>query len=131
MFVDASAIVAIIAGEPEMGDLLGRLARARRCTTSAIAIYEAVLGLARISAQPASEIVPLVQRFLEHFDIEVVAIDSSIGLAALDAFARFGKGRHEAALNLGDCFSYACAQQAGGRLLFKGDDFTKTDLRAT
>jgi ribonuclease VapC len=130
MFIDASAIVAILVAEPEMGDLLRRLSRGRRCYTSPIAIYEAVLGIARIVEEPTNEVAPLVDRLLAHFNIEVMPIDAGIGAAALDAFAQFGRGRHAAALNFGDCFSYACAQQVGGKLLYKGDDFAKTDIRS-
>lgn len=129
MFVDASAIVAVLVAEPEMADLLRRLSRARRSYTSPIAIYEATLGVARIVEEPASEIMPLVERFLSHFNVEVMQIDAAIGVAAVDAFMRFGRGQHVAELNMGDCFSYACAQSVGGRLLYKGDDFAKTDIK--
>jgi ribonuclease VapC len=71
----------------------------------------------------------LVQRFLQQAEIEVVSIDTEIGLAALKAFDRYGKGRgHKAQLNLCECFAYAMAKQHGVPLLYTGDDFSQTDL---
>ena len=66
--------------------------------------------------------------FIAQADIEVVAFDASQAEVALDAWRRYGKGRHPAALNLGDCATYALAAVAGESLLFKGEDFSKTDI---
>jgi ribonuclease VapC len=66
--------------------------------------------------------------FLERAGIEVVPVDYAQALLARDAYRRFGKGRHRAKLNLGDCFSYALAVRTGDALLFKGKDFSKTDV---
>lgn len=60
--------------------------------------------------------------------IEIHPVDQALAQRAADAFARFGKGRHPAGLNFGDCFSYALAQSLGAPLLFKGNDFARTDL---
>ena len=67
-------------------------------------------------------------RFLQENSIETVAFDEAHASVALDAYSRFGKGRHPAALNFGDCCTYAVASVAGDPLLCTGDDFTKTDL---
>jgi ribonuclease VapC len=79
--------------------------------TAAVAVAEAV-----------------IRDFLEQSRAEVVVIDAEIGRGALRAFERFGRGRHPAALNLGDCFAYACARGLDVPLLFKGEDFSRTDI---
>jgi ribonuclease VapC len=128
VFVDASAIVAIAMEEPGFEPLALRLSVAGTANTSPIAIYEAVTAIARIRA-----IEPRVARSnlldsLSTVGVEVVSIPADIGDAAVDAFQRFGKGRHPAALNMGDCFAYACARYLGVPLLYKGNDFTLTDV---
>jgi ribonuclease VapC len=70
----------------------------------------------------------LVGRFVGEMEIRLVSIGPQESEVALDAMDRFGKGRHPAKLNLGDCFAYACARTHGAPLLFKGDDFGKTDI---
>ena len=131
MFVDASAIVAILAGEPEATELMAKLDLAILPLTSAVAVWEAVVGLTRkkqgLHPQDArSEI----QRLLDVAGVQMVTIGEAERDAALHAFDRFGKGRHPARLNMGDCFAYACAKTHGAPLLFKGDDFSKTDIAA-
>jgi ribonuclease VapC len=128
MFLDASAIVGIIAAEADAASLAGRLAKARAARTSAVAITEAAIALARIADAPPDDALRLVERFLQECSAEVTPIDRSTARIAVDAFAQFGKGRHPAGLNLGDCFAYACARQAGLPLLCKGDDFPRTDI---
>ncbi|HEY5106374.1 MAG TPA: type II toxin-antitoxin system VapC family toxin [Caulobacteraceae bacterium] len=130
IFVDASAIVAIIADEPEADDLRQRLDIARERTTSAIAVYEATLALARIGSVPTSRAKQFVTRFLTEAKIEHVQIGEREAILALEAFDRFGKGRHPARLNMGDCFAYACVRAHGATLLFKGSDFSQTDIEA-
>lgn len=71
-----------------------------------------------------------LQELLVRLDVEVVACDAGLARLAYEAWLRFGKGRHPAGLNFGDCFSYALAKQRGEPLLFKGDDFSRTDLTA-
>ncbi|HEY1779233.1 MAG TPA: type II toxin-antitoxin system VapC family toxin [Roseiarcus sp.] len=70
------------------------------------------------------------EAFLGDADIEEAPIDSAIGAAATTCFERYGKGRHPARLNFADCLSYACAKAHGAPLLFKGDDFAQTDVKA-
>jgi ribonuclease VapC len=128
MFLDASAIIAILARESDASALAARLDRADRVCTSPIAVYEAVLGLARTGNIAPADARAIVDRFLEELGAEIVTIDAVVGRAAIDAFDRFGKGRHPAALNLGDCFAYACADQRQMPILCKGDDFPRTDI---
>ena len=128
MFVDASAIVAIIADEDDGTALARRLSVAQRRYTSPIAVYETILGIARIRGGPLAAVSALIDEFIQRLDIDTIPITADIGRAALAAFDRFGRGRHPARLNMGDCFAYACARELGVPLLFKGDDFSQTDV---
>lgn len=128
MFVDASAIVAILAREDDAASLAARLGKAETIHTSAVAIYEAVLGLARIGAISLTDASDIVQDFLVEVDARTIPITEDIAARAITAFERYGKGRHAAALNMGDCFAYACVESLGVALLFKGDDFPLTDI---
>jgi ribonuclease VapC len=128
MFVDASAIIGIIAMEDDAASLAGRLGRAREVTTSAVAIFEATAGLARLANAPVGDAMALVDRFLSEVNTTVVPVDREIVAAAIAAFDRFGKGRHPAGLNMGDCFAYACAKQLGAPVFCKGNDFPRTDI---
>jgi ribonuclease VapC len=130
MFVDASAIVAMLAGEDDAADLSGRFSRAESVTTSAVAVYEAVLGLARAQSISTSDAETAIDDLLSHARAEIIPITAEIGRAAIRAFERFGRGRHPARLNMGDCFAYACARALGVPLLFKGDNFALTDIAA-
>ena len=70
----------------------------------------------------------MLDRFLEQATVRVISITAEIGRGALSAFDRFGRGRHPAALNMGDCFAYACARELDVPILSKGDDFPLTDI---
>lgn len=129
MFVDASAIVAILVSETSASRLIAALP-ARGAITSPLAVFEAALALARIARQSPQEAHERVERFLARAAVEIVEIDKTDGHAAIAAFARFGKGRHPAGLNLGDCFAYAVAKGRGLPLLFVGNDFAQTDIPA-
>jgi ribonuclease VapC len=128
MFVDASAIVAILVRENDASRFLGRLGQTRKIYVSPMSLYEATLGVARARDIAVQEAEAAIEAFVAEIGAEIVAIDASIGRGAVDAFMRFGKGRHRAALNLGDCFAYACARYLGVPLLCKGDDFPHTDI---
>ncbi len=128
MFVDASALVAIIAEESDGSVLAARLHGASRSYTSSIAIYEASLGLARIRDTIVAAAETVVNRLLGEMQTEVIPITAEIGRGAIETFERFGRGNHPARLNMGDCFAYACARSLGVPLLFKGDDFSQTDI---
>jgi len=130
MFVDASAIVAILTREPEADSLANILEKARSPFTSPIAILEAALGICRKRHASVEEAEQDVDEFLKMAVVRTVSITDNDAHTALVAFSRYGKGRgHPAQLNLGDCFAYAVAKNAGTTLLFKGDDFGKTDIR--
>ena len=130
MFVDASAIVAILTKEPEGERLSTVLEGADDAGTSAIAVFEAALALSRKKAQSVERSRDQVGRFLTLTRIEIVPIAAAESRTALVAFERFGKGRgHPAQLNMGDCFAYACARTRDVPLLFIGNDFAQTDIR--
>jgi ribonuclease VapC len=131
MFVDASAIVAILTREPEADALADLLDAARTPITSPIAIFEAVLGICRKRHTSVEEAEEDVHKFLELSGVAQIPITMAETETALIAFSRYGKGRsHPAQLNLGDCFAYAAAKNHRTSLLFKGDDFGKTDIRS-
>jgi ribonuclease VapC len=132
MFIDASALVALLIGEPGSDNLLERLDAADAVVTSPLAIYETVLALMRIRVIPRPAAQRELQEWLAAAEIAVIPITDEIGRAALDAFERYGKGRgHPAQLNMGDCFAYGAAVTLGVPLLYKGDDFAETDLGRT
>ena len=128
MFVDASAMAAIMIGEPDAPDLLRRLDSASRRITSPVAVYELTVAIGRAKDRPLGQVRRAVKAVLARSEIEVIGIGPAEGNLALDAFERYGKGRHPARLNMGDCFAYACARTHGVPLLFKGDDFSHTDI---
>jgi ribonuclease VapC len=128
MFVDAWAIVGILAREVDGPSLAARVTQADRLFTSPLTIYEAVLGLARSRSMSIDDAQIAVSDFLTDISAEIVPITEDVGRDAIRAFDRFGSGRHPARLNMGDCFAYACARSLAVPLLFKGDDFSLTDI---
>ncbi len=131
MYVDASAIVAILARESDASDLLVVLERSdpAQRKTSPVAVFEAVFGIARIFHCSIADARVAVYDFLEEAEIAIESVNKAHAELAILAMERFGKGRHPAALNMGDCFGYAVARAARIPILFKGDDFSRTDLR--
>jgi ribonuclease VapC len=131
MFVDTSAIVAILCGEDDAAELPRRLAAAERRFTSPVIRLEACMVLAsRLDITP-SQANALFDDFLEEANVSIAPINDKIGVLAVACFESYGKGRHPARLNLGDCLSYACARAYRSPLLFKGDDFSQTDIETT
>ena len=138
MFIDASAIIAILNREPGSEELIKRLAASRsQACSSPLAHFEAVIGLARSrsgrhrspTAAQVEAARKAVDAFLTEVRAETVVISNDIGLAAIKATQTYGKAvGHEADLNFGDCFAYACAKARRMALLYKGNDFLKTDL---
>jgi ribonuclease VapC len=128
MFMDASAIVAILMRETGWELLESKADEVKRKLTSALAVYEAVLGVARKLSCGMDEAQAAVNGFLREASASTVTIDEAIGTEAISAHARFGKGRHRASLNMGDCFAYACAKVHRVPLLCRGDDFVHTDI---
>ena len=126
--VDTSAIVAILRNEPEKDRFVDALLAASSRFMSAVSLQEAGMVIAgRFGNDTIWE--PL-DALLARLDVEIVAHDVTLARIAREAFLRFGKGRHPAQLNFGDCAAYALAQANGLPLLFKGGDFSKTDIVA-
>jgi len=129
IFVDASAMISMMAGESDADALADRLGAERMRLCSAMSIWETVAGLCRTYVFSVSSARTAVRSFIELNDLRFVSIGERELDFATQAYAEFGKGRHPAALNMGDCFAYACAKANRAALLFKGDDFGKTDIR--
>jgi ribonuclease VapC len=130
MFVDASVVAAILLDEPD-GKRFAAVMEAApgAMITSSIAIFEAALAVNRTEAKGIERAAEVVRSLLRRSGIAVAGIDEQTGEMAIAAHARYGKGSgHPARLNLGDCFAYAMAKQHGLPLLYKGDDFSLTDL---
>lgn len=127
MVLDASALLAILLGEPEQERFIEMLALANRRLVSAATVVECGLVLTSRRGEGG---VSRLNSLLHEAQIEIAVVDSEQARSAIDAFSRFGKGRHPAGLNFGDCFAYALAAMTGEPLLYKGDDFAKTDIAA-
>ncbi len=125
MVLDTSALVAVLLGEPERDRFIGLLADAEDPLISAATLVEASIAL---QAKTGDEGTADLDELLAAAAVRCVAVDAAQARLARDAFARFGKGRAPAGLNFGDCFSYALARAADRPLLFKGDDFSHTDV---
>ncbi len=125
MIVDTSAIAAIVFREPRFDRLVDLLAASRTAGIGTPTVAEAGIVL---SARLDLDAGPLLARFLHEFDITAVPFGSEHWREAVDAYRRFGKGRHPAALNFGDCLTYATAKLAAQPLLCTGRDFAKTDI---
>ena len=91
-------------------------------------MWETIAGLCRTYVFSIPSARTVAQSFIELNDLKLASIGERELELATQAYAEFGKGGHPAALNMGDCFAYACAKANRARLLFKGDDFTKTDI---
>jgi len=125
MVIDTSAIVAIALNEPDASEIEGRIADDPVRLISAATVLEATMVLeTRLGDAGGREF----DLWLLKIGAEIVPVDAEQADAARRAWRRFGKGRHAAALNYGDCFSYALALTRGEPLLFKGEDFAKTDV---
>lgn len=128
LFVDASAMVAIIAREHDAAIYRLRLSEDQERLTSALACWEAVLAVSRRLETTTAAARRAVDEFVDEAALVLVNVGKGEYAHALEAQRRFGKGNHPARLNLADCFAYACARTNDARLLYKGDDFAQTDL---
>lgn len=124
MIVDTSALIAVLRREPEADRFIDRL-----LATSEVRISAGTLLEIRIVAERDGGSAEL-EELQATLGIEVVPVDARQVDLAFDGFRRFGKGRHPAALNFGDLFAYALARAMDEPLLFKGDDFNRTDVKA-
>lgn len=123
--VDSSVLLAIVLSEDDAPSWAEKLVKPGRRVVSAATLLEAAVAAERRGGLEARD---RLDRLLQRIDPDVVAFDIEHLGWAREAYRRFGKGRHPAALNLGDCISYATARHAVLPLLFKGDDFARTDI---
>ena len=127
MIVDASALLAILFGEPDAGRHEDAMASAVPLRMSVANVLEASIVVERRGGVTAAH---ELDTLLERAEVELVPVTVEQLEAARRAWRRFGKGNHPAALNFGDCFAYALARTTGEPLLFKGEDFARTDIEA-
>jgi ribonuclease VapC len=125
MVVDTSALIAVAFLEPGFEALEAALVITDRSVISAATLLEASMV---VNARRGQSGLEQLDQLLSDLAIDTVAVDSSQAFVARDAFIRYGKGNHAAGLNFGDCFSYALAKTRDEPLLFKGDDFSQTDV---
>ena len=141
LFIDASVIVAILTGEDDADHLMNRLGQYDGpYYVSAVVRMEATLSVTRRLAEAKSRDRPatpdmlaearrLVEQFIADIDARDAAISGDVGTRALEAAQQYGKiVNYPARLNMGDCFSYACAQAYGMQIAYKGQDFAQTDM---
>ena len=127
MVIDTSALVAIHLKEPGWETLLNKAANAPVLAVGAPSLLEAAMVLSARTNQDARSLLSMSLRSLR---IQVIPFNEDHFDAAIDAFLRYGKGRHRAALNFGDCMAYATATLSGLPLLYTGTDFAETDIPA-
>ena len=125
MILDSSAIVAIVLREPGFDELLSVLRRQDVLAVGAPTLVEAGIVL---QARLGTDAQPILDRLLRDLEVTVLSFGEEQWREAIDAFRRYGRGRHRAALNFGDCLSYASATTAGQPLAYVGDDFSATDV---
>lgn len=123
--VDSSAIIAILLEEAEAAPFLKRLSFGPKNVCSAMSFVECVMVLSTRAPKLSLE---RFTQSLSDLAIDLAPVDPAQASIAAQAFLRFGKGRHPARLNLGDCFSYALARSLNAPLLYKGEDFSHTDI---
>ena len=124
--MDSSALIAIILDEPDSNDILRALGEASSLKISAATWVETHIVVDNLKLGRASQ-----ERLKEIFatlDIQIIAVDQNLAQDARDAHLVYGRGHHPARLNFGDCFSYALAKRENEPLLFKGNDFSQTDV---
>jgi ribonuclease VapC len=123
--IDSSALVAILGGEAERRTFIDLIEAADpRLMSTASFVEVSIIIESRYGADGVRDL----DLFLERAGVELAPVDDEQARQARRAFTRYGKGRHPAALNFGDCFSYALSVTLGEPLLFKGDDFAQTDV---
>lgn len=129
MTLDTSAIVAVLFSEPNHLSLVDRMLEADVLRVGAPTLAEVSIVFAGRVGRQGKHDERIVQDLIKELGVTVVPFGESEWHRAATAFARYGRGRHKAGLNFGDCLSYATAVTAGDALLFVGDDFTHTDVR--
>ncbi|TVQ21635.1 MAG: type II toxin-antitoxin system VapC family toxin [Spirochaetaceae bacterium] len=125
MIVDTSALIAVLEHEPERDRFIRAIALAPvRRMSSATYVEASIVASARRGPAGLHALIA----FLVRAGVETTTVDADQAQLAVDAYRRYGKGVHRAALNYGDVFSYALARHTGEPLLYKGDDFVHTDV---
>ena len=127
MIIDTSAVLAVLLAEPDAEHYEITIAHTLPRQMSAVGLLEAAIVLESRGGMAAANELDL---FLQAAEIELVAVTAEQAQAARRAWRRFGKGNHPAGLNFGDCFAYALAETNNEPLLFKGEDFARTDIEA-
>ena len=127
MVIDTSAIVAILRNEPHADALRRAIVADPIRLVAATCVFEARMVLV---SRRGEHVIAEIDLWLTKISANLVAVDADLVDVATQAWLAYGKGRHPASLNFADCFSYALAQRADEPLLFVGEDFSKTDLRA-
>lgn len=122
--VDTSAVIAVMTKEPEAPAFIAAMGAASLRQMTSINLLEARIVIGFAKAMPLGT----VDDFLRRERVDIIPFDETLSDLAFEAYRRFGKGRHPARLNMGDCASYALAKARGWPLLYKGDDFSQTDI---
>jgi ribonuclease VapC len=125
MVIDTSALLALLFHEPEASSVAKHLSETAVPHISALTVFESKMVVAARKGPQGTRELDLLFHTL---DFKVVPLDSEQSDLAMEAWSRFGKGRHKASLNLGDCCSYALSKKLGLPLMYKGNDFSETDL---
>lgn len=125
MIVDSSAVLAILFNERDAETYARALTQADSCRMSAVNFVEVAIVIEAQTTESGSR---QCDAFFRRAGIAIEAVTEEQAHAARQAYTDFGKGRHPAGLNFGDCFAYALAKVTGEPLLFKGEDFKKTDI---
>lgn len=125
MVIDTSAIIAILFGEPEADNLIRVISQSQETIMSSFSVLEAGIVMEAKKGEAGGREFDL---FIQKAEIKIVPLDPEQIVLARVAWRKYGKGRHPAGLNMGDCCSYALAKRTGSPLMFKGNDFDKTDI---
>ena len=125
MVIDSSALIAILENEPERRAFEQSIRMAATRLLGTASLFETSIV---VLSRRREEGLAVLNEVLADMRVETVPLSAGHANLAIDAFRRFGKGRHPAGLNFGDCFAYALAKATGEPLLFKGEDFARTDI---
>jgi ribonuclease VapC len=126
MTLDSSALIAILVSEAGSLDLVDQILEADVVRVGTPTLVETTIVFSSRRGKPSAK---EVRHLVDELGVQVVPFGEAEWLAAAAAYDRFGRGKHPAGLNFGDCLAYATAVTAGDSLLFVGNDFTKTDIR--
>jgi len=128
IMIETSAVLAVLLDEPERAAILDAIEAAAKPFTTAVVVAEAAMAFAKRTGIAPSAALDAIQTLLDEAGISTVAFVPAMIERAIEGREKFGKGRHPAALNFGDCLSYGAARHHRSLLLFKGDDFARTDV---